>query len=89
MSHFFVFYELIRIEEEYLKTNKLENVNLKYELDYKNNSFEKKIKSEIEKAVSPLVKENIILNNKLNEALNEIDRLKSQISAGDNKEILQ
>lgn len=32
-----------------LKYTKLENENLKYELNYKNDSFEQKIKSEIEK----------------------------------------
>lgn len=82
-------------EEECLKNKKLEqekrnlkleNTNLKYELDYKNNSFEKKIKSEIEKVVSPLVEENITLTNKLNDAYEEINRLKTQISIKENKD---
>lgn len=79
-------------EEECLKNKKLkneqrnlklENSNLKYELEYKNNSFEKKIKSEIKKAVSPLIEENSILNNKLNDAYEEINRLKSQLENKD------
>lgn len=79
-------------EEEYLKNEglskelkyiKLENKNLKYELNYKKDSFEQKIKSEIEKAVSPLISENMLLKNKLNDAYNEIDRLKSQISSNE------
>ena len=55
-------------EEEYLRNIKLENANLKYELEYKTNSFEKKIKSEIEKKVTPLIKENDTLKEKLNDA---------------------
>ena len=79
-------------EEECLKNKKLkneqrnlklENSNLKYELEYKNNSFEKKIKSEIKKAVSSLIEENSILNNKLNDAYEEINRLKSQLENKD------
>lgn len=82
-------------EEECLKNKKLENeqrnlklenLNLKYELEYKNNSFEKQIKSAIEKAISPLIEENSILNNKLNDAYEEINRLKSQISLEENKD---
>ena len=76
-------------EEEYqknIKLNceqkilKLEIFNLKYELDYMNKSFENKLKHEIEKEVVPLKEENDILKNKLNDAYEEIDRLKSQIN---------
>lgn len=66
-----------------IKYLKLENKNLKYELNYKNDSFEQKMKSEIEKAISPLISENVILKDKLNDAYNEINRLKSQISSND------
>lgn len=66
-----------------LKYLKLENKNLKYELNYKNDSFEQKMKFEIEKATSPLISENMILKGKLDDAYNEINRLKSQISSND------
>ena len=62
------------------KSLKLEIFNLKYELDYMNKSFENKLKHEIEKEVVPLKEENDILKNKLNDAYEEIDRLKSQIN---------
>jgi len=77
--------KLKKIEQEN-RNLKLENSNLKYELEYKNKSLEKKIKSEIEKAISPLIEENCKLNNKLNDAYEEIDRLKSQISTNENKD---
>ena len=76
-------------EEEYQKNLKLinkqkslrlENFNLKYELEYKSKSFEKKLKFEIEKAVAPLKEQNDILKNKLNDAHEEINRLKTQIN---------
>lgn len=67
--------------EKRIKNLKLENDNLKYELKYKNDSFAQKLKSEIEKTISPLINENIILKDKLNDAYNEIKRLKSQISS--------
>ena len=87
-------------EEEYQKNLKLineqkslrlENFNLKYELEYKSKSFEKKLKFEIEKAVAPLKEQNDILKNKLNDANEEINRLKTQINNEtnvDNKYIL-
>lgn len=62
------------------KSLKLEIFNLKYELDYINKSFENRLKHEIEKEVVPLKEENDILKNKLNDAYEEIDRLKSQIN---------
>ena len=77
--------KLKKIEQEN-RNLKLENSILKYELEYKNKSLEKKIKSEIEKAISPLIEENCKLNNKLNDAYEEIDRLKSQISTNENKD---
>ncbi len=76
-------------EEEYQKNLKLinkqkslrlENFNLKYELEYKSKSFEKKLKFEIEKAIAPLKEQNDILKNKLNDAHEEINRLKTQIN---------
>ena len=63
-----------------LKYTKLENENLKYELHYKNDSFEQKIKYEIEKATSPLIEKNNKLQEELDKALIEIARLKNQIN---------
>lgn len=73
-----------KLEEE-KRELKLENENLKYELDYKNSSFDKKVKSEVEKAISPFIEENSVLANKLKNALDEIERLKFQISIEENK----
>ncbi|MGN1330794.1 MAG: transposase [Clostridia bacterium] len=63
-----------------LKYTKLENENLKYELNYKNDSFEQKIKYEIEKATLPLIEKNNKLQRELDKALIEIERLKNQIN---------
>ncbi len=69
-----------------LEYTKLENKNLKYELKYQKDSFEQKIKTEIEKASSSLISENTMLKDKLNDAYNEISRLKSQISSNNIKD---
>ena len=62
------------------KSLKLENLNLKYELEYKSKSFDKKLKYEVEKAVVSLKEQNDILKNKLNDAYKEIERLRAQIN---------
>ena len=72
-----------KILKQEQKDLKLENSNLKYELKYQKDSFENKIKISIEKATSPLIKENTILIDKLNDAYNKINRLKTQISNND------
>ena len=59
-----------------IKNQKLEIHNLKKDLRISEN----RIKTEIKKAVAPLIKENSDLQEKLNDALNEINRLKEQIS---------
>lgn len=71
--------ELLKV----IKNLKLDIENLKYELDYKTDSFQQMIKSQIEKATSPLIKENTILTGKLKDAYNEINRLKTQIFNND------
>ena len=81
-------------EREYNKNNlllkkmndyKLEIENLKYELTYQKKSSENKIRTLIEKATAPLIEENTILNNKLEDAYEEINRLKLQLEEKDYK----
>lgn len=73
------------------KSLKLENLNLKYELKYKNESFKKQLEKEVEKTIVPLIEENNMLKNKLYAAYEEINRLKIEInnkSDIDNKYII-
>lgn len=58
------------------KTLKLDNANLKYELDYMSKSVDNKIKNAVDKATTPLIIKNNKLKEELNKALEEIDRLK-------------
>lgn len=72
-----------------LKYTKIENENLKYELNCKNASFEQKLKSEIEKITKPLLAKNQKLQEDLLTAYEEIKRLKSQIcTSNENKDYL-
>ncbi len=64
---------------------KLELENLKYELKYQKDGFENKIRKAIEKATSPLIEKISNLEDKLNNAYIEIDRLKSQLNEKDYK----
>lgn len=76
-------------EEEYNKNQilkkeinrlNLENSTLKYELGYMKKSMDNKIEKAIDKATNKLVKEKDILQTQLNNALEEIKRLKNQIN---------
>lgn len=62
---------------------RLENSNLKYELQYKKESFDNKIKSEVESSTTPLITENNILHNELEKAYKEIERLKKELNNKD------
>ncbi len=62
-----------------IKNLKLEKSNLCYELKYQKDSFENKIKKEKEKVAYPLIEKISDLEEKLNNAYIEIDRLKSQL----------
>ena len=67
-----------------IKSLKLEITNLRYELDYSKKTIDNKIKNSVEKATSSLINENNILQEQLDNALKEIDRLKNQINNSDN-----
>ncbi len=76
-------------EEEYnknilltkrIKDYKLEIENLKYELKSQSKSLENKIRKATKKATSPLIEKISDLEDKLNNAYIEIDRLKSQLN---------
>lgn len=62
-----------------IKKYKLEISNLKYELDYLQKSFDNKIKKAIENETTELKKANANLKKELENAYEEINRLKSQI----------
>lgn len=61
------------------KSYKLEIDNLKYEIKYLNKNVENKIRKAVEKATSSLIEKISDLEDKLNNANIEIDRLKSQL----------
>ena len=61
----------------------MENSNLKYELNKVLKNTDKKIKGAIESATKPLIAENTLLQDNLTKALQEIDRLKEQLSTKD------
>ena len=85
-------------EEEYnknlilskeIRNQKLKNSNLKYDLEYLKKSINIKIEKSVEEATEKLIKQNDNLQNKLNNALNEINRLKKEINKYDkNKDYL-
>ena len=62
-----------------IKDLKLENANLKYELDYFKKSHEKKVISEVKKVEEPLKKENIELKLKSKKEEEEITRLMKEL----------
>ena len=62
-----------------IKNLKLEKSNLNYELKYQRESFENKIRKSTEEATFPLIEKINDLENKLNNAYIEINRLKSQL----------
>ena len=73
-------------EEEFNKVEKLNKVinkqkleidTLKYELKYS----KERIKSEVNKATKPYIEENTKLKEELNNALSEIDRLKTELAS--------
>ncbi len=61
------------------KEYKLDLENLKNELKYQSKNLENKIRKATEKATSPLIEKISDLEDKLNNAYVEIDRLKSQL----------
>ncbi len=76
-------------EEEFYKAEKLNKIinnqkleikTLKYELNYLNKNIENKIGLETRKITKPLIEENIKLKEELNNALSEIDRLKTELT---------
>lgn len=82
-------------EEEYnknvvlskeIKTLKTKIASLEYDLNYLKKSTENKIKNSIEKATKNLINDNNVLQEKLENALDEINRLKTQIENKDKNE---
>ena len=78
-------------EEEFYKVEKLNKIinnqkleidTLKYELKYS----EKRIISEVNKAIKPYKEENTQLKEQLNNALKEIDRLKLELTSSNENE---
>ena len=78
-------------EEEFYKVEKLNKIinnqkleidTLKYELKYS----EKRIISEVNKAIKPYKEENTQLKEQLNNALKEIDRLKLELVSSNENE---
>lgn len=60
---------------------KLEISNLKYELDYSEKSYNNKLQKELEKNMKPLIEENEQLKYNLQNAYNEITRLKKELES--------
>lgn len=73
-----------RILEKENKTLKLDNSNLRYELDYLKKSSDNKIKKAVDEATCSLNKKINKLETKLSDALMEIARLKAQNNNDDN-----
>ncbi len=61
-----------------ISNQKLEIDTLKYKLNYLNKNIENNIKNAVDKVTKPLIEENKKLKEELNNALKEIDRLKSE-----------
>ena len=75
-----------RILEKENKTLKLDNSNLRYELDYLKKSSDNKIKKAVDEATCSLNKKINKLETKLSDALIEIARLKAQNNNDDNND---
>lgn len=61
--------------------------NLKYELNYLEKSFDKKLKKELEKIINPLIEEINQLKKELEESRKEINRLKNELAKRQETEV--